>query len=163
MERRILVYKLSEKYGGTESFLINYNRVISENIPVRFDYLTEAEPEEAAYAGDVKKLGGRVYKIVDRHKHPIRNFFWIRNFLKEHPEYDTLYFCAMSAPIVISILGCVGMGRRIVVHSHNGGVKAVGRHKLCRILLNRLADSKLACSERAARFMFGNKEFEKKM
>lgn len=153
--KRVLVYGMTDMIGGVETYLMNYYRECVKNGLLQFDFV--AETEHIVFENEIQMLGGRIVHVPKRHDHPIGNIKELRSYVKRHPEYETIYFCILSAAAVISVAAVLGLGRKIVVHSHNGSVPGMFRHKMFRPFLNILSDKKLACSEVAARFMFGDR------
>lgn len=157
--KRILVYGMTNNRGGIESYLMNYFRGLRKNNIV-FDFVTEYDT--VAYNDEVEQLGGKIYHIPSRRESIIRHMNAIRDILKINKEYHTFYCNILSASEVFTVLSAVGMKQvEIIVHSHNDSVKTIRRHKILRPLLNQITDKKLACSERAALFMFGEKSVAK--
>lgn len=157
--KRILVYGMTDKIGGVETYLMNYYRECVKNNWLQFDFI--AETEHIVFENEILMLGGRIIHIPKRHEHPIGNIKELRSYVKKHSEYETIYFCVLSATAAISVVAVWGLRKNIVVHSHNGSVSAMFRHKMFRPFLNILSNERLACSEVAARFMFGNRTVDK--
>lgn len=157
--KRILVYGMTSNRGGIEAYLMNYFRILAGK-GVIFDFVTDYK--EIAYKEEIEKLGGKVYYIPNRREGILKHMKSLRNILLEHKEYRSIYFNILSASEVFTVLSAVGVkGVKRIVHSHNNSVKTIGRHKVLRPLLAKLADVKLACSDEAAEFMFGSKSFER--
>lgn len=157
--KRILVYGMTCNRGGIEAYLMNYfGELRKKNII--FDFVSEYDT--VAYEQEIEQLDGKIYHIPSRRDGLIKHMEAIRKILKTKGKYDVFYCNILSASEVFTVMSAVGMNDiRIIVHSHNDSVKTIKRHKFLRPLLNCISDEKLACSKRAAEFMFGKKEMDK--
>ena len=151
--------------GGIESFVINvYRHVIARNI--QFDFIVFRDVQEF-YEEEIRKLGGKKYalgkelspKLLER----IKRVFRFLKLLKEHPEYRIIHV-HMSNPasaleyLLVSKL----LGRKVIAHSHASGDYLNGKFRaaaymVCRKIVCRFADKKLACSQKAAEWIFSSK------
>ena len=157
--KRILVYGMTNNPGGIESYLMGMLYKIKK-YNVQFDFITDFD--SMAYYDEAVKNGARVYFIPAKGKGLFKHWKKIADVLKEHPEYDTVYFNILDAGAVFSILIPWIMRKKIIVHSHNGSTEKVKLHKMCRPILNRLTNCYAACSNLAAKYMFGDSICEKK-
>lgn len=156
---RILVYGMTDNPGGIESYLMNYFRGLKK-YDIIFDFITEYD--RIAYKEEIEQLGGKIYRIPSRRDGLIKHMNAIRSVLKKHKEYQVFYCNILSASEVFTVLSGMGIKRvKTVVHSHNDSVKTITRHKILRPLLNCISNKKLACSKRAAVFMFGERNVSK--
>lgn len=153
MENRILVYGMTDNRGGIESYVMNFYRQMDKS-KIAFDFIIDFK--EMAYEEEVRKSGSTVYKIPSKRKHPLSHLTGFYKVLKSHPEYNTVYFNVLNSATAYSMLIPHLLKRKVVVHSHNGSDDNMRLHKLFMRLLNRFANKKLACSELAARHMFGD-------
>lgn len=158
MTKRILVYGMTGEAGGMESYLLNYLRNLDRGC-VTFDFITDCST--IAYADEIQKLKSNIYYIPNKH-HLMKALREFNTFLKSHKEYEVVYFNILSAPKSIFMLPAIINKRVCVVHSHNGDTKHKILHYIARFFLNCFTDIKLACSEKAARFMFCNRAVDLK-
>ncbi len=150
--KRILVYGMTNNKGGIEAYIMNIFRAMDKT-RIMFDFVTDFD--EMVYADEVIARGAKVYYIPAKRKHPVGQLRAFSRLLKAHPEYDTVYFNILDAGSFYNMLPAVWRKRRIVVHSHNGDTSKKALHSIFRPWLVRYSAAKLACSEAAARFMFG--------
>lgn len=157
---RVLHSELNGELGGIESFLYNVYRFIDKE-KVEFDFLTISDTP--AYGDKFKKMGSTVYK-VPKHIKFLGYYFAIDKILREG-NYDIVHIHKNSA---IDILILKVLQRfpniKVVVHSHNTfpsvGGKLEKLHKFNRKYLYDNADYRLACSDNAGKWMYGNGAFE---
>lgn len=112
------------------------------------------------YDQEVQNQGGKVYPIPLRTEHPFRSFSAIRRIVRENRYEYVLKLCDTPIALTDLLAAKFGGARRISVRSCNASTGS-GRGKealfsLLRPLFNRLADCKIAPSELAARYTFGN-------
>ena len=55
--------------GGVESFLMNYYKKINKD-KIHFDFLCNTH-EKISFEDEIKELGGKIFKISMRSKHPL--------------------------------------------------------------------------------------------
>lgn len=94
-----------------------------------------------------------------RISNPIQFFkkFWD---IDKTDHYDILYMNILTAEEIYSALPAKLCGMKIIVHAHNDLSNTLQMHKLFRPILNAVAHKRLACSENAAKFMYGRKKTE---
>lgn len=150
--KKVLIYGMSNNPGGIETYLLNYYRRNHEK-NVHLDFVSD-------FPSVVDKqvlldAGSRIYYIPAKSKGLLNHWKALWRVLWTHREYETLYFNVMDSGAVFTMLIPFLLGRKIVVHSHNGDTDKVKLHKLCRPLANALASERVACSRLAADYMFG--------
>ena len=155
--KRVLVYGMTGGVGGIESYLMNIYRNLDRD-KLTFDFVTDFPV--MAYEDEVIEKGSYVYKIPAKGRHPVKQLWTLGRILRRHKEYHTVYFNILDAGAAFTMLEPYLHRRRIAVHSHNGNTANTGLHGKMQKLLLFLADRKLACSEIAARYMFGDKSVD---
>ena len=157
--KRILVYGMTNNPGGIESYLLGMTSKIKK-YGIQFDFVSDFD--SMAYADELRRNGSRLYFIPAKGKKLPQHLGAMRKLLRDHPEYQTVYFNILDAGAAFTASVPWLMGRRIVVHSHNGSTEKVRLHRMCRPFLNRMADERAACSELAAEYMFGKRQQSRK-
>lgn len=149
---RILVYGMTDNPGGIETYLHHLFARMKQG-GIFLDFVTDFP---LVSGGDeLMAAGAKLYFIPAKGRNLPGHLAAMRRILCSHPEYKTVYFNILDAGAVVTMLPAFTMGRRIVVHSHNGSTDKRLLHKLCRPLLNRMTDARVACSRLAAEHMFG--------
>lgn len=157
VRNRVLVWGLSNNRAGTEAVINNYVTHIPN---VAFDFLCYEEPRN--YHHLFEGTNNSYYVIPVKIKHPIKNWFALRSFMKEHGgEYRALWANLndiSNIDVLVQAKKC-GIPRRIV-HIHNAGLPKVFVTKLFSKLNFKkclsLATDRWACSRAAGDFLFGN-------
>lgn len=150
--KRILVYGMTDNRGGIESYVMALYRNADKE-KVQFDFVTDFPT--MAYDDEVKRGGSLIHYIPAKSKNPIGHLRAFRKILKNHPEYDTVYFNILNSGAAFTMSVAKSMGRRCIVHSHNNSDGNMRLHNFFKQRLIKYADKRLACSVPAAEFMFG--------
>lgn len=158
MTERILHIIGRMNVGGAETFIMNVYRNIDRD-KVQFDFVIHTK-EKCDYEDEILSLGGKIFRIEQLSKHPLKNMFQLRKILKENKSVYRIIHRHTDSSIVFTdllVAKLVGIKNRYA-HSHsNKSVKGNKLHKLFRPLLNILATRKFACSEDASLWTFGKK------
>lgn len=156
--KRVLVYGMTSNNGGMEACVMNYFSHFNTDKLI-FDFVTDSET--IAWKDEIEKLGGKIYYIPSRRDNLLAHMKGIKKIIKEK-GYKVVYFNLLSASGVFTVLAANSVkGVDIVVHSHNDNVGNIKVHNTLRPILNKITDYRLACSDEAGKFMFGEKEFKR--
>ncbi len=158
--KKVLVFGMTEMYGGVESFLMTYYRAISRE-RVQFDFLCNTET--VAYEEEIRALGGEVFKICARSKNAARYRQELYSFFKARAQdYCAVWVnvCSLANIDYLKMAKKFGIGCRII-HSHNAqNMDSFARgllHRLNRSFTERYATHFWACSSLAADWFFSKK------
>ncbi len=158
---KVLQVGLGNNPGGVEAFAINYNRELAKK-NVIFDYLCMYD--ELAYEEEIKALGGRVFYVPNVKRDYFGYVREVRRILEEQ-KYDVIHVNMLSAANVVPLRLAKEAGiKKIIAHSHNASTTGIVRkvmHYINRSRINRLANVKVACGRKAAKFLYGEKEYKK--
>lgn len=149
--------------AGEETFVMNVFRTI-DRTNIMFDFLV-TQRREGEYDEEIKELGGEVYHLqLITSGGPLKrlkNFFVLRNNLRPiSKNYTTFHIHTQHAmDAVLDAVAAKTAGFRIViVHSHSTStLHHVKAHHICRPILNHLPIVRIACSEKAGKWLFGDK------
>ena len=145
--------------GGVESVVLNYYRHIDRK-KIQFDFLCDEDSTDIPYE-EIESLGGRVIIIPSYHKIYQYQKELIRIFKKE--KYKIVH-SHVNALTLFSLRAAKrgGVPTRIA-HSHSTSNKKELKKTLVKNLLKPFskvyATNYFACSEKAGRWLFGNKSF----
>ena len=155
---KILNSELENTWGGIESFLINVNHNINLE-KIQFDYFMRGDNEEIE-----KNIEGRIFKVPNGCFKYVR--FVRRKLLEE--KYDIIHLHKNSAAnLLLPILAKIySKSSHIIIHAHNTQASDPNiikylLHHINRKMLDKIADSRFACSEIAAEWLFGKKKHKK--
>lgn len=151
----ILHSELQSNVGGIESFLLNLTESM-DMTNIHFDILMRGNNQYLEEK--FKALGVTIYKVPN-------NFFkyysFVKNLLKNN-NYDYVHVHKNSAAnILLPIMVKRYSDAKLIVHSHNtnpsnGSKLGIILHQINKRKLIKLSDYRLACSDMAAEWMYGN-------
>lgn len=151
--KQVLVYGMTDNPGGIETYLLNFfHRVQGKKVKLDFvsDFPTISGGEQ------LRARGARLHFIPAKSRDIWGHLRGMWRILKVHPEYETIYFNVLDAGAAVTMLPAFLLGRKIVVHSHNGSTDKPRLHRLCRPVLKGMTGRRVACSDVAAEHMFGS-------
>jgi len=142
--------------GGAETMVMNLYKAVDTSI-VQFDFIVHSA-EKGEFDDEIRQMGGKIYVCPKFKGHNILKYLsWWKKFFKEHKNYKILHSHIRScASLYLPIAKKYGL--RTIIHSHstsNGkGFKSLVK-KILQYPLRYQADFLFACSELAAKWMFG--------
>ena len=155
---RVLHCMVNMNRGGAETLVMNIYRNI-DRTKVQFDFLTSAS---GVFDDEIKSLGGRIYRISYITKSgPFKYSKSLFRFFSEHKEYKIVHsHMDRMSGLIMREAKRAGVPVRIA-HSHStrseGGIVTKIIKRYYSTYLDN-ATNFFACSESAARFMFGDKK-----
>lgn len=162
-KKRVLICGLTDNKGGIETYIMNIYRNIDRS-RLQFDFLCE-EGRSIAFSDEIKKLGGHIYHIPRKYKHPIRHIVLVNKLFMDN-NYIGLYFQCNTKLRTIELFKLAkryGVKNR-VIHSHNthekkGNIVVRFREWCTSRLYDKYCTDYFACSEEAGKWMFNNRRF----
>ena len=153
---KVLVVGLTGGVGGVETFICSVNRFINHD-RFQMDYLVHQDIQPQ-YTRNLQANGGTIYRIPGIKKGLLPFWKGISSFYRSHP-YDIVHLNECGASFFIYVLPLLFQHRaKLIVHSHNGDSQKKGWHVFFRFFQDRRLNARWACSEVAARWMFGDKQ-----
>ncbi len=157
---RVLQIGLSSVKGGIESCILDHARALREK-DVVFDYV-DIYGDGIACADEISQLGGAIYTLPNYKRHYSESKKKLKQIITDN-GYKYIHVNMLSAASLMSIQVAKELGIVPIVHSHNAGTVGLVRLLLHSVNFKRMSKMnmiRLACSEKAGRWMFGNKEFQ---
>ena len=140
--------------GGVENFIMNlYRRIDRERF--QFDFVVHSRRDND-YIPEIESLGGRVYELPRLVRHPVSNLRQIRTLVEEN-GYAAVERHTANALVAPQLLAAKSGGAVPVCHSHSSDDPQFLLHRAGRLLLPAAAGVRLACSEQAGHWMYGEK------
>lgn len=157
---RVLVFGMTPNPGGVESFLMNYYKKINKD-KIHFDFLCNTH-EKISFEDEIKELGGKIFKISMRSKHPLRYKYELKKFFNNNSQnYDCIWINVNSLANIdyLKMAKKCGIKRRII-HSHNSKnmdsrLRGLLHDHNKKIIKNYATDF-WACSSSAAEWFYSN-------
>ena len=156
--KKILIDGMTESMGGLEKFVYTLYGILKNNYQV--DFITV--DKEIPFKEEFMQNGCKIYKITPRHESVSRYKKDIENVFKKN-EYDVFWFNKTTLSSVYS-LKCAKKYkvRKVICHSHAsqnlGSGATLIMHMINRKRALKFVDHKIACSDEAAEWFYGNKK-----
>lgn len=148
--KNIIVYGLTDRRGGIESFFLNYGKYL-KNINLDFIKIT---PNKLSYE---KKLGNsNIYYVPMRRDNASLRRSKIKAIFKQK-NYDALWFNSNDLASVDIIKEAKKAGIKCIGHAHNSRTDKLNRtirHNVNKLLVSKDFDGKFACSLSAAKWFY---------
>ncbi len=159
---RLLCIVSSMDTGGAETFLMKLYRGLDKS-RYQMDFIA-ATSKKGYYDDEIRSMGGKIYHIALHTKHPVRAFWQVKHIVKSG-QYNCVLKLLGSPIGVIDLLAArTGGARLLAARSCGGFIRSDSKkhllQELLRKILNKTATVKLAPSDLAARYTFGDKLFE---
>lgn len=151
-KKNIIVYALTERRGGIESFFINYLPYL-KGIHLDFIKLTS---KKLSY--EEKLINNNIYYIPRWRDDPVLRQKKIRKILHSK-NYDALWFNSNDLASIDIIREAKKMGIKCIGHAHNSRTNNLNRtirHSINKVLISSDFDGKFACSISAAKWFYPN-------
>lgn len=143
--------------GGMENFILNLYRNVDRS-RLQFDIAVHSRKEND-YCDLVESMGGHIYDLPRMSRHPIQNYHALKELVRTN-GYKVVVRHTANAMILMQLVAAHRGGALTICHSHNETDPKKFLHKLCRPFLKKAADVKMACSQKAGAWMFGEEPFE---
>ncbi len=161
MAKRILCILSSLDRGGAETFMMKLYRSFDRE-KYQMDFAVNAH---GAYDQEVLALGGRIHPIPLRTQHPVKSFLALKHLVKENKYTAVLKLGNAPLSVVDLIAAKLGGAKVLAMRSCNALTNLTAKQKILdfilRPVLNKTANVKLAPSDLAAIYTFGEKQFQK--
>lgn len=158
--KRLLCILSSLDTGGAETFMMKIFRSLPEDYKI--DFIVSAK--SGFYEKEVVELGGRIFRVPLRTKHPIKTFKAIYDVVKQNHYTYILKLCDTPIGLYDLLAAKMGGAKVLCVRSCNAGssTSKLGAmvNDFLRPFFNYMANVKLAPSRLAAEFTFGKAEVE---
>lgn len=159
---KVLHIGLDATLGGIENFIINYFKACPQN--VFFGFITTADKFNYSLDELLKGKKYTVYHVV-KVSNPIKYVFSIIMIINKF-NYDVVHVHKNSLINILPILAAkLSHAYKVIVHSHNSQsskhvIFGWLLHKINKKILCWLKIERLACSQKAADWMFYNREYK---
>ncbi len=162
MPLRVLHYVGKMDRGGMESFIMNLYRSVDRE-KIQFDFVTHGD-NNGAFEEEILSLGGKFYNFPHMRKNPLAYKTAWKNFWRAHAsEYTAFHFHTNSLANIIALKTAKKAKIPLrIVHAHSsyankGNLQWLNDflHKKHQKHLKNYANVLFACSDKAAKWLFG--------
>ncbi len=162
MIRVLHIVHVLSRGGGLSNFIMNYYRNLDRS-KIQFDFIYFKECE-SDFKDEIEALGGRYYKMPEP-SFSSAFFRARREFFSTHrDEYSVIHCHALFAAAFFGKFAKKYGAKKIIIHSHSAdygsGLLRKVRNRLIVALGKKNSDVYAACSDKAARFMFGQRAID---
>lgn len=153
--------------GGAETSIMNILRIL-DRTKIQFDFLVN-DDREGTYDKEILSLGGKIYHVRPRNQGYWKSKGDLERFFQEHREYKIVHMHASSQSDIMPLATAARYGVPVrILHSRNNNVTGIvlrvalhkALHYFHRYMCRRVITDRLAISELAAKWMFGEKAWE---
>lgn len=143
--------------GGLENYIMNlYTHIDRER--VQFDFAVHTrDPKD--YGDRIAELGGSIHLLPRLTRDPAGNLRMIRRLVQTE-NYDIVDRHTPNAMITPQLMAAKKAGAITICHAHSETDPAKAAHYAGRMLMPLAADVRIACSDRAGRWMFGRRDYK---
>lgn len=161
---RVLQIGMHETIGGVETYLMNYYRNI-DRTKVQFDFV--CPHERLCFEDEIRKMGGRIYKISNFKKNPIKYYTEIKKIIINN-DYGIIHNNMLSPANIIPLIAAKkARANKIIAHAHNSNCPQNPIKKILtslnRYFVYKMSTDFFSCSQKAARWFFGKYNNKRKV
>ena len=160
--KRLLCIISSLNTGGAETFLMKMYRALPPE-EYQLDFIVSEN--DGFYTQEVLDRGGRIFFVPTRTKHPIAAFRQIGKIVKENGYQHVLKLGDSPLQVVDLLATKTGGAKHLVLRSCNAPTHLSAKRKAIdaffRPILNRTATVKIAPSDLAAAYTFGQTAYDR--
>jgi glycosyltransferase involved in cell wall biosynthesis len=153
--KRLLCIVSAMNTGGAETFLMKIYRSLDlDNFQMDFC----VNSDNNFYEDEIKSLGGNIYKIPLKSRHPFKSFNAIRNLVRKKGYKCILRVNEHSLSTIDLMAAKLGGAEVLAMRSSNAGsdgLISIILHKTFRFLTDIVPTVRMAPSELAAKYTFG--------
>lgn len=149
--RKVLIIGYSNIWGGIEKFICGILDGV-DRTRISIDlliYKVLSERQE----NDLRQKGVDIHYVPQIGKAPLAFLINIFSFYKTH-HYDIIHIHSSHAISIMYAMPVWARRTRIVFHSHNTAGNTQFLHRICRKIVKIRSNKKLACSQKAAYYMY---------
>lgn len=149
--------------GGMETMIMNYYRNIDRN-KIQFDFLITAK-EKCFYEDEIKKLGGKIYRVTARNTNILKNRKELKEFFRNNKYSVVEFHQGITYYYPLKMAKKHGVKTRII-HNHGIDRKFLKKYRIYNELfakkrISNLATNYFSCSEEVNDQLFSNKILKK--
>lgn len=162
--KHVLIIGLTERMGGVETFIYNTTRFSDPN-KIQYDYLIHGA-DHCVFEEEITRFYGdhSHFFFVEKYKrNPFRCLKDLFAFYRKNgKKYDWIHLQTGAASEILYVFPfCLFLRARVLVHSHNGNGYSPRVNRMFRPVVNLVSSQRLACSELAAKWLFGDHLYKK--
>lgn len=154
----ILMVANNMDMNGISSVIMNYTKYLNSEL---FEVsIAIGEPIADVHLSELINMGKKVWVLPNRKKNSIKFYIELMKVLK-NKKFDIIHLHGNSSTMAVelSIAKICGVKHRIS-HCHNSTCNSILRHNILKSWFDKVYTYKLACSELAGNWIFGENSFD---
>lgn len=162
MQCKVLYILNSLNCGGEENFVMNlYRNIDRSKVKIVF-CIPDIDGSRQYFEDEIMGNGDVIYKVPSKSRRPLQNYLSIKKIVRDE-RISCVHYHSDNSMMALGLFAAgKGGAGKLIAHSHssniNGGCMRL-LHFIFRVLLNHIADEKLACSTEAGKWMYGKAKF----
>lgn len=160
--KRLLCILSGMNAGGAETFIMKIYRNL-DRTKYQIDFCINVK-ERCFYEDEIMSMGGKLYRIPSKTENLIQFRRQLANIVRSNSYHHVLRITSNALGFmdlkIAKKSGAVVCCARSSNSSDGGDFKSILFHKIGKLLYGRYADVKIAPSDLAAKYTFGNKAYE---
>lgn len=155
MRKVLVINTIGLNYEGITSVIFNYSSHLSLN-KIQLEFVVY-ENTSSEIKNRFKKIG-KIHILPHRKKYFCRYIKGLQTLLKQN--YDVIHIHGNSGTMAAEVLCAKLSGiSKILIHSHNTACSHKILHTFLKRPMMQLATDYIACSDKAGKWLFGNKKY----
>lgn len=159
--KHVLIIGLSGRMGGVETFIKNIT-LSSDKDQVQFDFLVHdgsgnavySDAIDGFYAGDSRE---HIHYVEPFKRNPLKSLSEMQRLRDSIGfRFDWVHLNTGSPTEVVYALPFLHGRTELITHSHIGDGNETAIQRMARAIINRRSTYELACSDKAAEWLFGD-------
>lgn len=156
---KVLIIGHTAKMGGVETFIYN-TTIFSNKEKFEYDYLIHGY-DQCVYEDEINNFYGNKEHLFFISKYKKNPFKCIKELIKFYKlngkKYKYIHLqTGITSEILYVFPYCLFFKAKVIAHSHNGDGKKI-TNNLFKPIVNFISKKKFACSDIAAKWLFGKK------
>lgn len=156
--RVLVINTVATDRNGITNVIFNLYQAIDKKDLI-IDYVSINEPDPA-YVRRIE-AGGGCFFVLNRSMGKVGSYIVKLKDLIRRGKYDIVHAHGNSATLLLEMLASKQAGCKVrIAHSHNTACRSLMLHKLLNPWFQSCCTHRLACGEKAGKWLFGNYSFD---
>lgn len=151
----LIINTVRTEKNGITNVIFNYHKAINDKSFI-FDFIAINDLDDT-YIQYIERKGGKVFVLKRKN---ILSYILVLSKIIKREKYDAVHIHGNSHTLVIELLAAkIGGCKNRIVHAHSTSCLSIRVHEILKKPFDFLCTHRLACSQDAGHFMFGNNYF----
>ena len=151
----LIINTVPTEKNGITNVIFNYHKAINDKSFI-FDFVAINDIDDT-YKQEIERKRGKVFVL--KRKNVLAYILRLSRIIKKN-KYNAVHIHGNSHTLVIELLAAmIGGCKSRIVHAHSTNCLSLRVHEILKKPFDFLCTHKLACSQDAGHFMYGNNTF----